>query len=98
MPVLAYVGGFDSQDPATNLPDLKQHFPDSRIVVLPYEGHELTGLGDCFNTWLASFVSRGTTKGLDTSCDATAVAVPPFPRVGDWDRPPERRHRRPGQG
>ena len=82
VPVLAYVGSDDPQDPATNLPDLKQHFPDSRIVVLPYEGHELTGLGDCFNTWLANFVSRGTTKGLDTSCDAISVGVPSFTLTG----------------
>jgi pimeloyl-ACP methyl ester carboxylesterase len=82
VPVLAYVGSADSQDPATNLPDLRQHFPDSRIVVLPYQGHETTGLGDCFNTWLANFVSRGTTKGLDTSCNATSVAVAPFPLPG----------------
>ena len=39
-------------------------------------------LGDCFNTWLANFVIHGTTKGLDTSCDATAVVMPLFPLAG----------------
>jgi pimeloyl-ACP methyl ester carboxylesterase len=78
VPVLAYVGGADSQDPVTNLADLKSHFADSRIVILPYQSHELS-LGPCDNQWLATFVSRGTTRSLDTSCVARAAVVPTFP-------------------
>jgi pimeloyl-ACP methyl ester carboxylesterase len=77
VPVLALVGGADPQDPVTNLPDLKRHFPDSRTVVLPHSGHELSWDGAC-DAMLADFVARGTTKGLDTTLCVGEVLVPPF--------------------
>ncbi|HSJ62319.1 MAG TPA: alpha/beta hydrolase [Gemmatimonadaceae bacterium] len=77
VPVLAFAGGADPQDPVTNLSDLKQHFPDSRTVVLPHIGHQF-GIGGCVDQIMADFVERRTTKGLDTTrCDG-AVLVPPF--------------------
>ena len=77
VPVLALVGGADPQDPVENLPDLKRHFPDSRAIIFPHVGHSF-GIGGCLYPILASFVDRGTTRGLDiTSCDG-AVVVPPF--------------------
>ncbi|HEX6945296.1 MAG TPA: alpha/beta fold hydrolase [Casimicrobiaceae bacterium] len=78
VPVLAFAGGADPQDPATNLSDLKRHFPDSRAVVFPHLGHSWSGVGDCLDQVITDFVARGTTKGLDTTlCDA-AVVLPPF--------------------
>ena len=77
MPVLALVGGADPQDPVTNLPDLKRHFPDSRTVVLPHLGHDFSWDGAC-DAMLADFVARGTTKGLDTTPCVGEVVVPPF--------------------
>ena len=78
MPVLALVGGADPQDPVTNLSDLKQHFPDSRIVVFPHVGHDFN-IGGCVDEMMADVVERGTTRRLDTTrCDG-AVVVPPFP-------------------
>ena len=78
MPVLAFVGGADPQDPIANLPHLKQHFPDSRTVILPHNGHRFY-IDSCIDQLMAGFVARGTTKGLDTTrCDLAAV-VPPFP-------------------
>lgn len=77
VPVLALVGGADPQDPVENLPDLKQHFPDSRTMIFPHIGHQFS-IGGCLYPILADFVDRGTTKGLDTTpCDG-AVVVPPF--------------------
>ena len=77
VPVLAYVGGADPQDPITNLPNLKQHFPDSRTVILPHTGHRFY-IGSCLDQMMADFVAHGTTKGLDTTrCDGLVV-VPPF--------------------
>jgi pimeloyl-ACP methyl ester carboxylesterase len=76
IPVLALVGGADPQDPVTNLADLKQHFPDSRTVVLPHLGHDLSWDGAC-DAMLADFVTRGTTKGLATSACVGEVAVLP---------------------
>ena len=77
VPVLALVGGADPQDPVANIASLKQHFPDSRIVVFPHIGHQF-GIGGCVDTMLADFVERRTTVGLDTTrCDGE-VMVPPF--------------------
>jgi pimeloyl-ACP methyl ester carboxylesterase len=77
VPVLALVGGADPQDPFTNLPDLKRHFPDSRTVVFPHQGHDFRFDGAC-DEMLADFVARGTAKGLDTTRCVTEVVVPPF--------------------
>ena len=77
VPMVALVGGADPQDPVTNLPDLKRHFPDSRTVVLPHLGHDFSWDGAC-DAMLADFVARGTTKGLDTTRCVGEVVVPPF--------------------
>ena len=77
VPVLAFAGGADPQDPVTNLPDLKQDFPDSRTVVLPHIGHDFS-IGGCVDAIMADFADRGTTKGLDTTRCNGAVVVPPF--------------------
>ncbi|HEY1318395.1 MAG TPA: alpha/beta fold hydrolase [Gaiella sp.] len=78
VPVLAFAGGADPQDPVSNLSDLKQHFPDSRTVVLPHIGHNW-GVGGCLDQIVTDFVERGTTKGLDATRCAGAIVVPPFP-------------------
>ena len=77
VPVLALVGGADPQDPVTNLSGLKQHFPDSRVVIFPHVGHSF-GIGGCVDLMMADLADRGTTKGLDTRLCDGAVVVPPF--------------------
>ena len=77
VPVIAFAGGADPQDPVTNLSDLKQHFPDSRTVVFPHVGHDFN-IGGCVDEMMADFVDRGTTRGLDTTLCSGAVVVPPF--------------------
>ena len=77
VPVLAFAGGADPQDPVSNLSDLKQHFPDSRTVIFPHIGHQC-GIGGCLDQIVTDFVDRGTTKGLDTTRCSGAVVVPPF--------------------
>jgi hypothetical protein len=77
VPVLALVGGANPQDPITNLPDLKRRFPDSRTVVFPHQGHEFSWDGAC-DSMLSDFVTRGTTKGLDTTACVSEVMMPPF--------------------
>jgi pimeloyl-ACP methyl ester carboxylesterase len=79
VPVLAFAGGADPQDPASNLADLERHFPDSRIVVFPHLGHDWAGVGGCLDAIVTDFVDSATTKGLDTTFCADAVVVPPFP-------------------
>jgi pimeloyl-ACP methyl ester carboxylesterase len=78
VPVLAFVGGADPQDPITNLPNLKRQFPDSRAVILPHTGHRFY-IGSCVDQMMADFVAHGTTKGLDTTRCNGLVVVPPFP-------------------
>jgi pimeloyl-ACP methyl ester carboxylesterase len=78
VPLLAFIGGADPQDPLANLADLKRHFPDSRTVVFPHVGHSFN-IGGCVDEMMADLVERATTRGLDTTrCDG-AVVVPPFP-------------------
>jgi pimeloyl-ACP methyl ester carboxylesterase len=79
VPVLAFAGGADPQDPVANLSDLRQHFPDSRVVVFPHLGHSWWGVGRCLDRVVTDFVDRGTTRGLDTTPCAGAVVVPAFP-------------------
>jgi pimeloyl-ACP methyl ester carboxylesterase len=85
VPVLAIDGGADPQDPPTNFPDLKQHFPDSRIVILPHIGHEFDiGIGGwgCVDTMMLNVVERATTKGLNTTLCNSAIVYPPIPLTG----------------
>jgi pimeloyl-ACP methyl ester carboxylesterase len=78
VPVIAFVGGADPQDPLANLSNLKKHFPDSRIVVFPRVGHSF-GIGGCVDAMMADVADRGTTKGVDTTRCIDAVVTPPFP-------------------
>jgi pimeloyl-ACP methyl ester carboxylesterase len=81
VPVLAFVGGADPQDPIANLSGLKRHFPDSRTVIFPHVGHSF-GIGGCVDSIMAAFFDRGTTRGLDTTLCEGAVVVPPFELAG----------------
>jgi len=64
---------------------LKEHFPDSRIVILPHIGHELdigiSGTG-CLDTMMLNVVERATTKGLNTTLCNSAIVFPPIPLTG----------------
>jgi len=77
VPVLAIQGGADPQDPPSNLPRLKQSFPDSRMVVLPYQGHHI-GLNGCVAQMIQGVITHGTTRDLDTTC-VGAILPPRFP-------------------
>ena len=79
VPMLAFAGGADPQDPVGNLTDLERHFPDSRLVTFPHLGHQWGGIGGCLDEIVTAFVDHGTTQGLDTTRCAGAVVVPPFP-------------------
>jgi pimeloyl-ACP methyl ester carboxylesterase len=79
VPLLAFAGGADPQDPASNLADLDRHFPDNRTVVFPHLGHGWRGVSACVDQAVWDFVERGTTRGLDTTRCAGAIQMPPFP-------------------
>lgn len=81
VPVLAVTGGADPQDPTSNLGDLKRHFPDSRVVILPHTGHQF-GAPACVGRIVTDFVDHATTKGLNSTRCAREVEVPSFRLTG----------------
>ena len=79
VPVLALAGGADPQDPISNMPRLKQDFPNSRAIVVPHYGH-VVGMLNCVRDVVSQFVDRGTVKGLDTAC--VPAILPPAMSIG----------------
>ena len=67
VPFLALAGGADPQDPISNLPRLKQLWPNGRAIVVPHLGHAI-GQEGCLGELVSRFVARGSAAGLDTSC------------------------------
>jgi pimeloyl-ACP methyl ester carboxylesterase len=77
VPVLLLVGEADPQDPPANVADAPEELPNSRTVVVPGAGHTVGHLA-CMPSIVADFIDAGTAKGLDVSCAATDVPLPPF--------------------
>ena len=67
VPLLALAGGADPQDPISNLPRLKQLWPNGRAIVVPHLGHAI-GQEGCLGELVTRFVARGSADGLDTRC------------------------------
>jgi pimeloyl-ACP methyl ester carboxylesterase len=79
VPVLMTSGDLDPVTPPVNAETLARTLPASLHVRVPAGGHSpagLTGL-DCLDTLKRSFIERGRTDGLDTSC-VTQIARPGF--------------------
>ena len=70
VPVLILTGEWDPVTPPANGDRVAKHLPNSLHVVVPSGAHGLGGLrgGECILDFMSEFVTRGTTKGLDTSC------------------------------
>ncbi|HET9614998.1 MAG TPA: alpha/beta fold hydrolase [Candidatus Limnocylindrales bacterium] len=77
VPVLLVLGEADPQNPPANVADAPRDLPNSRTVVVPGEGHTVGHLG-CMPDLIAKFVAAGSASGLDASCAATSVPLPPF--------------------
>ena len=77
LPVLLILGQADPQDPLANVAQAPVDMPNSLTVVVPGEGHTVGHLG-CMPQMVSAFIVAGTTKGLDTTCAATGVQLPPF--------------------
>jgi hypothetical protein len=78
VPILWVVGEADPQDPPANLAAVPGQMPNSRIVVVPGQGHTVGHLG-CMPEVIAAFVADGDAAGLDLSCVARGdVQVPSF--------------------
>lgn len=70
IPTLIVSGELDPTVPPEYGEELARHFPNSRHVIIPNEGHG--GVGelwqDCLAPMVTQFFSQGHTEGLDFSC------------------------------
>jgi len=77
VPVLLILGEADPQNPPANVADAASELPNSLTVVAPGHAHTVGHLG-CMPSIVDSFIDAGTVDGLDVSCVATGVPLPPF--------------------
>ena len=79
VPVLAFNGEEDPQDPPSNMAGARAFWPDSLELAVPDQGHDTNPdlSGACVISLIESFLEQGSTAHLDTSCLAK-VPAPPF--------------------
>lgn len=76
-PVLIVSGYLDSATPPENGDKIARHLPNSLHVVVRHGSHGYsTNLSPCIDQLMADFISRGSVKGLDTSCIARIPQTP----------------------
>lgn len=70
VPVLLLTGEWDPVTPPSNGETVAKYLPNSLHVVIPHGGHGFFGLDglNCIENLVDDFVSRGTTKNLNTVC------------------------------
>ncbi|MGO9149254.1 MAG: alpha/beta hydrolase [Acidimicrobiales bacterium] len=79
VPVLAFNGEEDPQDPPGNMAGARAFWPNSLELAVPDQGHDTNPdlSGACVISLIESFLEQGSTAHLDTSCLAK-VPAPPF--------------------
>ncbi len=79
VPVLLVSGPYDPVTPPRWAEQVATHLSHAARLIIPDGHHGSGGLShqDCFRGLAATFVERGTSDGLDTSCVAT-MTRPPF--------------------
>lgn len=75
VPALILTGQWDPVTPPAYGDIAAKHLPNSLHVVVPYGGHGFSGLNglECIDNLTQTFIERGTTSGLDTSCTRSIV-------------------------
>ncbi len=70
VPALILTGQWDPVTPPIYGDTAAKYLSHSLHVIVPHGGHGFNGLDglDCINNLIVSFIDRGTTSGLDTSC------------------------------
>ena len=74
-PVLLLSGEVDPASPHWLGAEVARHLPNSLQATVPYGGHGY--FSDCISGITADFISKGSTRGLNTSC-LQSVRRPPF--------------------
>src|SRR5262249_53369610 len=74
-PVLLLSGEVDPASPHWLGVEVARHLPNSLQASIPYGGHGY--FSTCISGMTAEFISKGSTRGLNTSC-LQAVRRPPF--------------------
>jgi pimeloyl-ACP methyl ester carboxylesterase len=77
VPMLLILGGADPQNPPANVADAPIEFPNSLTVVAPGHAHTVGHLG-CMPSIVDAFIEAGSVDGLDVSCVASDMPLPPF--------------------
>ncbi len=77
IPVLLLSGELDPVTPPRYAEQLLPHFPDSRHLVAPGQGHSVSGRG-CMGRLLSEFVIAGSSAELDASCIEQMQTTPYF--------------------
>ena len=75
VPALILTGQWDPVTPPMYGATAAKYLSHSLHVIVPHGGHGFNGLNglDCIDNLVVSFINRGTTTGLDTSC-VSAIA------------------------
>jgi len=70
VPALILTGQWDPVTPPIYGDTAAKYLSHSLRVIVPHAGHGFNGLNglDCINNLIVSFIDRGSTTGLDTSC------------------------------
>ena len=76
VPVLLLSGARDPVTPPAYATDTAAHFPNSRVLIAPGQGHSVS-THPCLRDIAAAFIDKGSLQGLDTSC-VSKIAPAPF--------------------
>ena len=79
VPVLAFNGAADPIEQPGNWAGAQKHFPNSRAITLPGQGHDVSSVSwaACADPLTQTFIQQASVAHLDTSCLAR-VPVPEF--------------------
>ena len=69
VPVLAFNGEEDPQDPPGNMAGAHELWPNSLVLTVPGQGHDIDPVSaGCEIPLIKSFIEQGDVAGLDTTC------------------------------
>jgi pimeloyl-ACP methyl ester carboxylesterase len=84
VPVILISGFLDPATPPENGEKVAHTLPNSRHLVVRHGSHSYAGLAPCVDRLMNDFITRGSIKGLDTSC------VDRLPQISFQTQPKQR--------